>query len=118
MAMTTVAASIPWKQLIRLAPDIAKGAKSIWGQWKSKPQPGPIDANSPPGEQLAEISRRLLALEGNEATQSRLVSAMADQVQVIAAGLQETAVRQTAIIWVAGAALLLSVASLVATFFS
>lgn len=116
MAITTVAASIPWKQLILLAPDIAKGAKSIWGQWKSKPRPEPIDANSSPGEQLAAISQRLLALEGNEATQSKLVSAMADQVQVIAVGLQETAARQTVLIWVAGAALLLSIASLVVAF--
>ncbi|HNS28316.1 MAG TPA: hypothetical protein PKN91_09335, partial [Steroidobacteraceae bacterium] len=107
--MAIVAAGIPWKQLILLAPDIAKGAKAIWGQWKSKPVPEPIDANKSPGDQLAAISKRLLALEANEANQSRLVSEMADQVQVIAVGLRETAARQTVIIWVAGAALLLAI---------
>lgn len=111
--MAIVAAGIPWKQLILLAPDIAKGAKAIWGQWKSKPVPEPIDANKPPGDQLAAISKRLLALEANEANQSRLVSEMADQVQVIAVGLRETAARQTVIIWVASAALLLAITGLV-----
>jgi hypothetical protein len=111
--MAIVAAGIPWKQLILLAPDIAKGAKAIWGQWKSKPVPEPIDANKSPGDQLAVISQRLLALEANEANQSRLVSEMADQVQVIAVGLRETAARQTVIIWVASAALLLAITGLV-----
>jgi len=113
MAIPLAASSIPWKQLILLAPDIARGAKAIWGQWKSKPQPEPIDSSSSPSDQLSEISRRLLALETNEAAQSKLVSAMADQVQGIAVGLRETAARQAVVMWVAGVALLLAVASLV-----
>jgi len=111
--MAIFASAIPWKQLILLAPDIAKGASAIWGQWKSKPGPEPIDANKSPGDQLAALSKRLLALETNEAKQARLVSEMADQVQVIAVGLRETAARQTVVIWVAGAALMLAIAGLV-----
>ena len=66
--------------------------------------------------QIAAISKRMLALESNEASQAKLVSDMADQLQIIAVGLEETAARQTLVIWMAGAASILSIASLFATF--
>jgi hypothetical protein len=116
MPLASVAAKIPWRQLILLAPDVAKGARAIWAQWMAKPQPAPIDPAATLNAQVAAISERILALESNEAKQSKLVSEIADQLQGIAMGLEETAARQTLIVWTAIAALVVSIASLFATF--
>jgi hypothetical protein len=82
----------------------------------SRPKPEPIDSTATMNAQLAAISERILALENNEARQSKLVSEMADQLQVIAVGLEETAARQTLVMWVAIGASAVSIVSLVATF--
>ena len=82
----------------------------------AKPTPKPIDPTAPMNAQVAAIVERVLALENNEARQSKLVSEMADQLRVIAEGLEETAARQALVVWVAIGASVVSLVSLVATF--
>ena len=108
----SVAAKIPWKQLIVLIPDVTKAAKTIWKQWDSKPKPEPIDPTATVTTQIAAISKRIQALESNELSQSKVVSEVADQLQGIATGLKETAARQALTLWLAIGAL---TASAVAT---
>jgi len=109
---------LPWKQLIVLAPEVAKAAKSIWGNWASRPKPVPIDTAKSMDDQIAEVSRRLQSLEANEKGQAEVIGQMAEQLQGIATGLKETASRQTRLAWIAGAALLVSLAALLAPLLS
>lgn len=113
----TVAAKIPWKQLIVLIPDVVKAAKVIWNQWDSKSKPEPIDPAASVSSQIAAISKRIEALESNEANQAKVVSEIADQLQGVAIGLKETAARQTMIMWLSVAAAAISLSALVVAIF-
>lgn len=114
MAVTSVVTKIPWKQVIAMIPDVVRAAKAIWERWDAKPKPTPIDTTVSPSAQILAISTRIQALENNEATQSKLVSDIAEQLQGIAAGLEETATRQTFSIWLAAGAFAISVICLAA----
>ena len=113
MAVPAVVAKIPWKQLIVLIPDVVKAARDIWKRWDSKPKPEPIDPNASITEQISKISSRIQSLENNEASQSKVVSEIADQLQGIAIGLKETAARQTQVIWLSIGASILSICAVI-----
>jgi len=117
MAASAAATKIPWKQLIVLIPDVVKAAKGIWKQWDSKPKPEPIDKTASPDSQIIAISKRIQALESNETNQSKVVSEIADQLQVIAIGLKETANRQTLVLWLSIVASVISVCALIIAIF-
>lgn len=111
-AAAKAATKIPWKQLIILIPDVVKTAKSVWKQWDSKPKPEPIDPTASINSQVSAISKRIQDLESNETNQSKLVSEIAEQLQVIATGLRETANRQIFIMWLSVGAAIISACSL------
>jgi hypothetical protein len=100
----TVAAVIPWKEILRHLPSVALAAKELWNHWSSRPRRG-VDPNADVKTQLASVTERLAALESAETDQAKVVSQIAEQLQAIA--------RRAAITyWLGLSALLVGVAAL------
>ena len=80
----TVAAVIPWKEILRHLPTVVVAAKELWNHWSSRPKRGPVDPNADVRTQLAAVTERLAALEAAETDQAKVVSQIAEQLQAIA----------------------------------
>ena len=80
----TVAAVIPWKEILRHLPTVVLAAKELWNHWSSRPKRGPVDPNADVRTQLAAVTERLAALEAAETDQAKVVSQIAEQLQAIA----------------------------------
>ena len=105
-----VAAAIPWAVILKALPTVVITAKGLWNHWSSRPKTAPVDPNADVKTQLASVAERLVALEGAETDQSRLISQMAEQLQAIAR-------RASVAYWLGLSGLLLScVALLLAAF--
>jgi hypothetical protein len=79
----TVAAVIPWKEILRHLPTVVVAAKELWSHWASRPKRG-VDPNADVKTQLASATERLAALEAAETDQAKVVSQIAEQLQAIA----------------------------------
>ena len=79
----TVAAVIPWKEILRHLPTVVVAAKELWNHWSSRPRRG-VDPNADVRTQLAAVTERLAALEAAETDQAKVVSQIAEQLQAIA----------------------------------
>jgi hypothetical protein len=93
--VVNAATKLPWKQILAHLPEVVGAAKKIWKYWESKPTPEPIDPSASVASQLAALADRVQLLESNEKSQSEVVRQIAEQLQGLAAGLRETAARQT-----------------------
>jgi hypothetical protein len=100
----TVAAVIPWKEILRHLPTVVVAAKELWNHWSSKPQRG-VDPNADVRTQLAAAAERLAALEAAETDQAKVVSQIAEQLQAIAR-------RAALAYWLGAGGLLLGAAAL------
>jgi hypothetical protein len=89
----SVAAKLPWKQIIASLPTVVATAQRLWHGWRATPKPKPIDTSASLETQVLDLSQRVEALEGNEKSQSEVVSQIAEQLQGVAAGLREESAR-------------------------
>ena len=80
----TVAAVIPWKEILRHLPAVVVAARELWNHWSSRPRRGPVDPNADVRTQLAAVAERLAALEAAETDQAKVVSQIAEQLEGIA----------------------------------
>jgi hypothetical protein len=112
MAIPLAAAMIPWKQIIVYAPEVVKAARLAWGYWQSNPKKPPIDPAESVGSQVGAIRARIERLEDNEAKQAEIISRIADQLEGIAAGLEETAGRQRVVLALAAVAAVTAIVAL------
>ena len=104
---------IPWSQVILHGPKVLDAATTLWGKWNSRPRPQPIDPDSEPRLQAAELAQRLQMLEEAQAANAELVKNMAEQIQGISAGLSEVSRKTIIALWLAGGALLAAVTALI-----
>ncbi|HJV75690.1 MAG TPA: hypothetical protein VJ654_15805 [Noviherbaspirillum sp.] len=104
---------IPWSQVILHGPKVLDAATTLWGKWNSRPKPQPIDPNSEPRLQAAELALRLQALEEAQAANAELVKNMAEQIQSVSEGLSDLSRKTTIAIWTACGAIVLSACTLV-----
>jgi hypothetical protein len=89
----SVAAKLPWKQIIASLPTVVSTAQRLWQDWRTTPTPKPIDTSASLETQILGLSKRVEALEINERTQAEVVSQIAEQLQGVAAGLKEQSAR-------------------------
>jgi hypothetical protein len=89
----SVAAKLPWKQIIASLPTVVSTAQRLWQDWRATPTPKPIDTSASLETQILGLSKRVEALEINERTQAEVVSQLAEQLQGVAAGLKEQSTR-------------------------
>jgi hypothetical protein len=89
----SVAAKLPWKQIIASLPTVVSTAQRLWQDWRATPTPKPIDTSASLETQILGLSKRVEALELNERTQAEVVSQLAEQLQGVAAGLKEQSTR-------------------------
>ena len=104
---------IPWSQVILHGPKVLDAATTLWDKWNSRPRPQPISPDSEPALQAAELVQRLQMLEEAQAANAELVKSMAEQIQSLSAGLSETSRKTTITLWLAGTALVASLAALI-----
>jgi hypothetical protein len=92
MAVTAVsiAANLPWKQIISALPEVVGAARALMKRWESKPKAPVADPAESLESRIQSISSRVQSLEDNERAQSEVVSQLAEQLQGIAAGLKES----------------------------
>lgn len=107
---------IPWDQVILHGPRVLDAATAIFDKWKTRPKPESIDPDSEVKIQLAAIVRRLQALEEAQTAQAEISKNMAEQIEGMAAGLEQLSRKAALASWAAGGALLLSVIALIAAF--
>lgn len=89
----SVAAKLPWKQIIASLPAVVATAQRLWQAWRTTPTPKPIDTSASLETQILGLGKRVEALETNEKSQAEVVSQIAEQLQGVAAGLKEQSAR-------------------------
>jgi hypothetical protein len=108
---------IPWKQIVTWAPIVMKMVREL----KQDAHTGPAQEPVVPAEPrklpplIAQLEQRIASLEAHQAQQAEIFSKMAEQTQALSEGLRVLAARLILLAWLAGAALLVSVAVLVWT---
>ncbi len=80
----TIAAAIPWREILRLLPLVVATAEKIWKQVASKPKEPPVDPNADAKSQVATLAERLIQIEATQTEQAKLMSLVAEQLQGIA----------------------------------
>ncbi|MFB3818730.1 MAG: hypothetical protein ACE147_13795 [Candidatus Methylomirabilales bacterium] len=105
MPIWTLVTRVPWRQVLRYAPQILDGTERLVDLVRSNratrvdPGAGPL----PPESELAE---RLAALERDQAAQAELLSQLAEQQARLSEALRVLATRVTAALWLAAAGVL------------
>jgi hypothetical protein len=89
----SVAAKLPWKQIIASLPTVVSTAQRLWQDWRTTPTPKPIDTSASLETQMLALNKRVEALEINERMQAEVVSQIAEQLQGVATGLKEQSAR-------------------------
>ncbi len=119
-------AIIPWKEVLKAAPEIIIGAKKLWNAVSrtpspSEPPPQPADGPiSPEGQTLSELNIRIGAVESISTTLQTQMEASSELIKILADQNGQLVARVEAhrkhLLWltsVAAAALVASVMCLV-----
>jgi hypothetical protein len=101
---------IPWTQIIKYSPLILKASKDIYENVRdyiSKKGKRPGDVSSAPD--IAELEKRITALERNELAQAELAEKMAEQIQNLTEAVRVLSIRLNYAFWFSFIAIIISI---------
>jgi hypothetical protein len=112
VALWSLIAKVPWKEVIRHAPGIIERTEALLGlvrASRARPvEPGGLDAD----EALESLAKRLDALEQSVVSQAELLSQTASHQERLTRALQILATRLTIALWLSAAALVAALAAI------
>jgi hypothetical protein len=100
----TLVTRVPWKQVLRYAPQILDGTERLVDLVRSN-RATRVDPGAGPVPSELELAERLAALERDQAAQAELLSRLATQQARLSEALRVLSTRVTAAIWLAAATL-------------
>ena len=106
--------AVPWKEVIKAAPMLVAPARRLYESLRKRDDSAAGKATSEPDSLSAfsaafdEMRSSLDALEASETTQAKLISQMAAQGEALSRGLRAVSARQTMLMWLSGAALVIA----------